>query len=100
MKSDPPSSRLRGTTARRAHIRPTVPGLRRGRGERLIEFPEGRVVIFFDFILLFFEDELMNFPACAGLSSSARNQEPFLTGAFNSGLTSVDSGLQLDLEIA
>ena len=32
MISDPPSSRLRGTTARQAHLRPTVAGLRRGRG--------------------------------------------------------------------
>jgi len=29
--SAPPSSRLRGTTARQAHLRPTVAGLRRGR---------------------------------------------------------------------
>ena len=33
-------------------------------------------------------------------SKSARNEEPSSRGAFNSGLASVDSGLQLNLEIA
>ena len=33
-------------------------------------------------------------------SKSARNEEPSLRGAFNSGLASGDSGLQLNLEIA
>ena len=33
-------------------------------------------------------------------SKSARNEEPSSRGAFNSGLASGDSGLQLDLEIA
>ena len=44
MISDPPSSRLRGTTARQAHLRPTVAGLRRGRtseSEWLTEFIAG-----------------------------------------------------------
>jgi hypothetical protein len=35
-----------------------------------------------------------------GCSKSARNQEPSSRGALNSGLTSADSGLQLNLEIA
>jgi hypothetical protein len=33
-------------------------------------------------------------------SKSARNQEPSSRGALSSGLTSAESGLQLDLEIA
>src|SRR5882724_9048901 len=33
-------------------------------------------------------------------SKSARNQEPSSRGALSSGLTSADSGLQLNLEIA
>jgi len=33
-------------------------------------------------------------------SKSARNEEPSSRGAFNSGLASGDSGLQLNLEIA
>ena len=33
-------------------------------------------------------------------SKSARNEEPSSRGAFNSGLASDDSGLQLNLEIA
>src|SRR4029077_7826390 len=33
-------------------------------------------------------------------SKSARNEEPSLRGAFDSGLASGDSGLQLNLEIA
>ena len=33
-------------------------------------------------------------------SKSARNEEPSSQGAFNSGLASGDSGLQLNLEIA
>jgi hypothetical protein len=33
-------------------------------------------------------------------SKSARNEESSSRGALNSGLTSADSGLQLDLEIA
>ena len=58
MKSDPPSSRLRGTTARQAHFRPPVAGLQRGRGERLIEFPRSRVVIF---LFLLFDFEVFKF---------------------------------------
>src|ERR1700730_9539300 len=52
----------------------------------------GRVVIFFVQVGLLTALQL--------LSSSARNQEPPSRGALNSGLTSDDSGLQLDLEIA
>jgi hypothetical protein len=33
-------------------------------------------------------------------SKSARNEEPSSRGAFNNGLASADSGLQLNLEIA
>jgi hypothetical protein len=61
---------------------------------RPIDFLRCRVVIFFVFIFL------LRVTCIKLLSSSARNQEPSSRGALNSGLTSADSGLQLDSEIA
>ncbi len=39
-------------------------------------------------------------PIARGALKSARNEEPSSRGPFSSGLTSGDSGLQLNLEIA
>ena len=70
-----------------------------GESERLIKFPKSRVVIFSVFI--FCSDWIVDGPACAGLFSSARNQEPLSAKLLlKKRLTSADSGVQLDLEIA
>jgi hypothetical protein len=64
------------------------------KGDRLIEFLIGRVVMFFVFIS-FVEVALLNCINCK--SSSGRNRDPSSRGALNSRLTSAGSGLQLDL---
>ena len=61
----------------------------------MIEFPIGRVVIFFDFIFV----QVGLLTALTAIQFRAE-LGTILTRRLNSGLTSADSGLQLDLEIA
>ena len=66
------------------------------KGDRPIDFLKRRVVIFFVFI--FVEVGLLNCINCNPVPHGTRNHPH--EALWNSGLTSADSGLQLDLEIA
>ena len=57
------------------------------------------VLLIILFILVFMRIGFLVLVTC-NCSQTARNQEPSSRGASKSGLTSADSGLQLDLEIA